>query len=187
MPLKLAIVGKSKDANRLAASYLRKKHNFALLRFDIELRRFMQMHYFAGSQSRLGKVHWERELEFYNAIYSIDPTFFITRIEKLLPLQEKDVVIYDTRYINEAMSLKNLGFTFIRVLPREGFQGNRYTVAGIQENTKSNALIYHEWFSKDLNTYLPADFTILAHQKGQAPKTALDSIIKKLRGSDEIL
>lgn len=79
---------------------------------DDALIRFMRTTY---DLKKYQKLTFRTRLEFYDAVYGVDPEFFIEHVKSRLKKTTADIVIPDVRYINEMEALQELGFIITRV------------------------------------------------------------------------
>lgn len=175
--IRLAIVGKSKQANTWVARYLYYKHKFVFLGLDDELDKFLRK---ITSSKRPHKpaFSWQRRQQFYDAWQVLEPQMFVKRAVDLANNKTRHIVIPDARYLDEVKVLEEAGFTFIRVtFPPGKYRSNSIKI--LDGKTNKGAIGYYEWFAADVNAYVKAKYAVHLENPDTARST-IDLIYKKL-------
>lgn len=153
--LRIAFVGMNDRAQTACAEYISHKYLFKRVNMDEGLRYFLTKMY--GYKSHR-KVTIKERRAFYDSIYKIDPEIFISHIKLRVKLSEKDLVIFDVRYLNEMKALQELGFKIVRVTaptrPHVGVYVNS-TIPG----TVALASMYDKSFAFKNNVEYSVHFT----------------------------
>src|SRR5258706_9458376 len=150
--LRIALVGRSKEANVWVGQYFYYHYKFQHKRLSDPLEHFIkQSHSYLTGRYR-GKVYrWERKLEIYDFIYKIEPEIWVKYMEWRLEKQQKSCVVSDVRYINELEYLRDkLGFTIIRVQSQSKKLANISKSLGHESAPGTLALA--ELYAKDFTT-----------------------------------
>lgn len=186
--VKLAVVGKSKQANTWVARRLWETWRWKVIGLDDELDKFLRR---IKNRTRVPihhlpePVNWQIRQAIYDAIQKVDATFFVDRAIYLStdPRRTMHVVIPDARYLEEVKALQAAGFIFVRVtMPKENYKSN--SIKRLNYSTNSGAIDYYEWFAQDVDMYIKATYTIhldLKSAEGRAAgRSAVDLLRKKL-------
>jgi hypothetical protein len=177
MAIRIAFIGKSKAGRTWAADYLRSTHKFKKLSLGEGVTRTLRILYYYGSFKR---IPWETRIRVYDALYKIDPEIWIGYMERKLRTTTRDVVIDDPRYLNEVATLKDLGFTIIRLTAPEVRRQRRLSNV---KTASPGVLLLHEWFNHDFLEVAGVDYSVYNETKDGTRK-ALDEIILSLRKLD---
>lgn len=172
MAVRIAFVGKKSVGKTYAAHYLYKRYGFKHLRMVDATHRVIKWFYKYRPYKR---IKWERQIEFYDALYALDPDIHIDHILRRLETTTRDVVIDDPRYINEVKKLKEAGFIIIRLNMRET---KRVRLAGIS-NASSGTVKLNEYYAAGSDAY-PVDYSII-NENRESLFHLLDNIVEKER------
>lgn len=179
--LKIAFVGKSKEANTYCARFLWKKYKFRFYGMDDELDKFLRRLHNTKYKFR-PKINYQIRLRYYDVWHKLDPDIWIRHILYRInePRATRNAVIPDARYMNEIKALEDDGFIFIRVSVDEKFYSKKTTHIKTLNNTaNSGAIDYYEWFAPNVDHYIKAKYSI--HMESYAGiNRALDKIISDL-------
>lgn len=172
--LRIAFVGKNKDARMFCARYLKTNHGFDLVTLQDGAIAVIRRLYFG---QRPHKLRWEEKLRIYDALYKVDPNIFIGYLESRLKKMTQDIAVPDARYVNELQRLKELGFIFIRVNTPPT---KLHYIKSLSMDTNPGAMLYYEWFSPEADNYIKATYSIM-HENREATKRILDEIVQKIQ------
>lgn len=170
--VKIALVGKKAAGKTFCAFYLKRKYGFKKLRMDDGVAKAMRFFYMYRPHER---VAWVERLKIYDALYKIDPTIHINYMIHRLSTTTMDVVIEDTRYIDELQELKRQGFTIVRIAApdsRTRIRGTKTAAAG--------TLVLQEYFNENKTVGYSADYSIYNNTK-EGTYRSLDALVDKLR------
>lgn len=182
--LRVALVGRNKDAKRWIGRYLWYKHKFTHKKLIDPIDKFVKgIHYYEGRRS--GKMfNWYEKWALYDFLYEIEPEIFVKLLEARLTTQRTDVVVSDVRYLSELEYMRDkLGFTIVRVnAPVLKFE--RITQK-LGRNYKPGTLLLLEKYGTDFTEKVQADFSVDWNPKNRDPaKIAVTSLVQKWRGND---
>lgn len=177
MALRIALVGKKATGKTYAAHYLYKHHGFKHLRMVDATHRIIKWFYKYRPYQR---IKWERQLEFYDALYGLDPDIHVDHILRRLQTTTRDVVIDDPRYINEVRKLKEAGFIIVRLNMQEN---KRLRLAGMQSANPGTVKL-NEYFAAGSDAY-PVDYSIINENK-ETLYQLLDSVVERERAKQNV-
>lgn len=172
MSIRIAFVGKKATGKTYAAHYLYKQYGFKHLRMVDATHRILKWFYKYRPYQR---IKWERQIEFYDALYKLDNDIHIDHILRRLETTTRDVVIDDPRYINEVRKLKEAGFIIIRLNMKES---RRIRLAGVAKAAPGTVKL-NEYFSAGSDSY-PVDYSIINENK-ESLYLLLDNIVERER------
>lgn len=179
--LKIAFVGKSKEANTYCARYLWKKYKFRFWGMDDELDKFLRRLHNTKYKFR-PKVNYQVRLRYYDVWHKLDPDIWVRHVLYRInePRATRNAVVPDARYMNEIKALEADGFIIIRVTVAEKFYSKKTThIKTLNDTVNPGAIDYYEWFSPNVNFHINAQYSI--HMESYAGiNRALDAIIKSL-------
>lgn len=123
--INIAFIGTRHEAQVACAEYLRKTYNFKRLNMEKPLDRFLRTAYWYKVKQN---ANWGKKIDFYDAIYKVDPEIFIKYSMGVMKISEADTVIWNVRYINEMKALQDIGFKICRInIPNRRVQINKYS------------------------------------------------------------
>jgi len=173
--IKIAFVGRKLAGKSFCAIYLKKQHGFTRMRMDDGVAKAMRFFYLYRPHE---KIRWQDRLKFYDAWYKVDPNVHIGYAKHRLSTVVNDVVIEDTRYLNELQELKKLGFTIVRIAAPE----TRTNIKGTS-TAAPGTLVLQEYFNEDKTVGYSADYSIYNNTKAGTYRS-LDALVDKLRNND---
>lgn len=138
------------------AEYLRRSRGFKRLNMDEALKRFLKTSYWYKEKQN---ISWKTKLEFYDAVYRVDPNIFIKYVEGIMNKSFVDTVIYDVRYLNEMEALQKMGFIICRVTTNvKELQAGKY-VKSAAPGSVVLSLTYDKRFSVNYNANYSVNWT----------------------------
>lgn len=184
--LKIAFVGKSKEANTFCARYLWKVHKFRFYGMDDELDKFLRRLHNSKYKFR-PKINYQHKLRYYDVWYKLDPDIWIRHLLYRInePRATRNAVVPDARYMNEIKALEEDGFIIIRVSVADKFYSKKTThIKTLNDTVNPGAIDYYEWFSPHVSNVIKARYSV--HFENYAGlKRSLDAIISELTEQKE--
>lgn len=177
--IRLAVIGKSKDANSRVARYFWRHHNFVNVGLDDEMDQFLRKILNPVSKAK-PHLTWQEKQGFYDVWHEIKPEIWVNRAINLTNAKTRHVVVPDARYLNEVKALEAAGFVFVRVTVPRDFNYRNNFIKTINRWTGKDAITYYEWFKSDADNYVRAKYAIHFENLKITPYPALESLHKKL-------
>lgn len=184
--LKVAFVGKSKEANTYCARYLWKKYKFRFWGMDDELDKFLRRLHNSKYKFR-PRISYQQKLRYYDVWYKLDPDIWIRHILYRInePRATRNAVVPDARYMNEIKALEADGFIIIRVTVSENWYSKKTThIKTLNDTANPGAIDYYEWFSPHVNTMIKAQYSIHLETKAGVNRI-LDTLFTDLTKQNE--
>ncbi len=154
------------------AQYLKLTYKFKRLDMEKPLNQFLRTSYWFKVKQN---VTWGKKIDFYDAIYKVDPEIFIKYVDGVMKISKLDTVIWNVRYINEMKALQDMGFKIVRVnVPNRRTQIHKYSRKAA-EGSVPVALQFDRNFSTNYNT----DYSITWSKYGDT-RGIIDSLLERL-------
>lgn len=170
--MKIALIGRDKNTRALAALHLSRAHGFKRFKFDDGVRTLIMKLY---SIKHWRRVPYIKQMEIYDTLYKLDPNIWIGYLESRWKSinTPPHIVVPDAKYINEALRLKELGFSIVRVSTTQKIK------LRVQGTAKDRILIA-EHYDKNFDSTLKVDFSVYGDSLKTLQK-GLDEVVEQLK------
>lgn len=179
--IRIAFVGLHNSGKTFAAHYLYKHHNFKTVKMMDGTAKVVKWFYKYRSHER---IKWERRVEFYDALYTLDPDIHVDYLLRRLDGGQettRDVVVDDVRYANEVIKLHKAGFIIVRMT----MENERLKRIVTNKHTGKNRVSLNEQFNKKNSVY-PVDYSII-NVTTEGLYKMLDNLVEKERAKRQIV
>ena len=168
--MKIALVGTKAVGRTFAAFYLKKQHGFKMVRMNDGVIKFIRYMYGYGKYQR---PTWERKIDFYDALYKIDPDVHVNYLLRRLDTTTRDVVVDDVRYVHEVLRLKSEGFLIIRI---SGDRRKKIHPSKSLREAAAGAILLHEQYQDAKNPAYTVDYSVFNGSR-EGTRKSLDEIL----------
>lgn len=171
--IKIAFVGKSATGKSALALYLNHAYGFKRAKMMDGVQRLGKLMYGIHKYQRLD---WRRQIEFYDALYKIDPNIHLSHLALRLEQTTMNLVVEDVRYIHEVQALAKMDFKIIRVTIPEGLRKIR--IVGVKKAAVGTVTL-NEYYHGDETRSYRADYTI-SNEGRHAARKSVDQLMELL-------
>lgn len=168
----IAFIGSNVTAQTACAEYLKRTYHFKRLNMEDMLNRFLKTQF---GLRKSQKLSWFQKMEYYDALYRVNPEIFSKYT--LLRMEESvaDTVIWNVRYISEMKALQEADFIICRVTHNSRRTDIGKYVKTAAEGSVSLALQYDKSFATRYN----ADYSVNWESKATT-STTIDPFLERI-------
>jgi hypothetical protein len=172
--MKIALVGKKAAGKSFVAFYLKQKYHFKRMKLQDGIDTLIRTFY---GLEKMKRPSWEKRLDFYNALYKVDPNVHVNYLlRRLETTTMPNVVVEDPRYGNEVVALGKAGFTVVRIITDETVRKRRIG-KGLRD-AAAGSVILTEYFNTDPSRAYKVDYNVQNITRDGTRKIIDDLILK---------